>query len=135
MSEYVFKSGVYFPIPKLKGAKTEDIVALFSRIGCIPEDYGADFERDEGDPLYFKEDLEAFHPRQDDEDNWILEYVVCSDSIDDINPYFAIDADTINELVYYLLEKLEMRLDPIPFTYVWWSGSDEPFVKPIKVSL
>ena len=117
-----------------KDSSEEEIVKFFEPLGCIPEDYGPEFDR-EGCALYFEEHLNAFLPRQDDEGNWRLEYVMFCDSINDITPEFAIDDDNLNKITRHVLEKLSDLLSPVPFAYVWWSGTDQPYVKPSKIQL
>lgn len=135
MSSYVFKAGVYFKLPMLKkDASEEELVKFFAPLGCIPEDYGEGFDR-EGCALYFEEHLNAFRPIQDNENNWVLQYIMFSDPITNITPEFAITAHEMNKIRTHIFVVLGIDVKPVAFAYIWWSGTDEPFVTPIKVKL
>jgi hypothetical protein len=139
MSEYAFKAGVYFPISGIGITKWNKarIVEFFDRLDCVPEDYDPD-NIDEEEALYFEEELNKFHPRHiyiDDINMWIIEYIMACNYEDDVDPEFAIDTPTLEAIAFTVSEKLGISANPVAFAYEWYTGTDEPFVKPLKVDM
>jgi hypothetical protein len=134
MSQYAFKAGVYCPIRGI-GITTWNkakIVDFFAKLECSPEDYDPE-NIDEEEALYFEEKLNSFHPRHiftDTVNMWIVEYIMAWDE-EGIEPEFAIAPSTMDEIAEIVSSALGINTHPVAFSYMWYTGIDEPFIQPM----
>lgn len=128
MSEYCYKAGVYWKLEFKKKMSTEELIEIFTKFGCEI------LYHDEDGDIEFYEDNNKYYPRMTD-DGLILEYIF-SYMYGDCEGEFAISFDIVNKLTNYV-KKLEQDLviisDPVIFSYCWYTGVDEPFVKPVTL--
>lgn len=146
MSFQSYKAGVYFVIPGLKNLTRKEIVKYFTKLECMLEDPD-DIHEAECYPLYFKQEVGLFHPRNveiDAEGNTqqILECPLSIGSIgegfkdeDSVDPGSAISVSHANKIAKLVEDKLNICIEPIIFSYSWWNAEDESFHMPSSIKL